>query len=146
MQTRVQGLSEDWLSVWIGLGIFVLALAVIGGADLLGWVVTTQVWADLSRALGTATKAYAGLGGLVAGSGAARALREDRHRAARRLPRRHGGREARARHPPHVPRPCGDHRRLPHLLVRGVLRRACLVRLQPRMGRAARLRHLGVRC
>src|SRR4051812_50230292 len=66
MQTRVQGLSEDWLSVWIGLGIFVLALAVIGGADLLGWVVSTQVWTDLSRALGTATKAYAGLGGLVA--------------------------------------------------------------------------------
>src|SRR4051812_50179443 len=66
MQTRVQGLSEDWLSVWIGLGIFVLALAVIGGADVLGWVVTTQVWTDLSRAVGTATKAYAGLGGLVA--------------------------------------------------------------------------------
>src|SRR4051812_13394159 len=66
MQTRVQGLSEDWLSVWIGLGLFVLALAVIGGADLLGWVVTTQVWTDLSRALGTATKAYAGLGGLGA--------------------------------------------------------------------------------
>src|SRR5947208_15784557 len=66
MQTRVQGLSEDWLSVWIGLGIFVLALAVIGGTDLLGWVVSTQVWTDLSGALGTATKAYVGLGGIRA--------------------------------------------------------------------------------
>src|SRR3954467_13578572 len=66
MQTRVQGLSEDWLSVWIGLGIFVVALAVIGGTDLLGWVVSTQVWTDLSRALGTATKAYVGLGGIGA--------------------------------------------------------------------------------
>jgi uncharacterized membrane protein YadS len=66
MQARVQGLSEDWLSVWIGLGIFVLSLAVIGGTDLLGWVVTTQIWTDLSRALGTVSKAYAGLGGLGA--------------------------------------------------------------------------------
>src|SRR5581483_10512716 len=66
MQTRVQGLSEDWLSLWVGLGIFVLALAVIGGADLLGWVVSTQMWTDLSRALGTASKAYSGLGGIGA--------------------------------------------------------------------------------
>ena len=66
MQTRVQGLSEDWLSLWIGLVIFVLSLAVIGGADLLGWVVSTAMWTDLSRALGTASKAYAGLGGIGA--------------------------------------------------------------------------------
>jgi uncharacterized membrane protein YadS len=66
MQTRVQGLSEDWLSLWIGLGIFALSLAVIGGTDLLGWVVSTQMWTDLSRALGAASKAYAGLGGVGA--------------------------------------------------------------------------------
>jgi uncharacterized membrane protein YadS len=66
MQTKAQGLSEDWLSVWIGLLIFVLSLAVLGGGDILGWVVSTAVWTDLSKALGTASKAYAGIGGFGA--------------------------------------------------------------------------------
>jgi len=61
---KAQVLSEDWLSVWIGLLIFVLSLGVLGGVDLLGWVVSTQVWTDLSKALGTTSKAYAGLGGV----------------------------------------------------------------------------------
>ncbi|MGH8689270.1 MAG: putative sulfate exporter family transporter, partial [Burkholderiales bacterium] len=51
------------LSVWIGLLIFVLSLGVLVGADLLGWVVSTHVWTDLSKALGTTSKAYSGLGG-----------------------------------------------------------------------------------
>jgi hypothetical protein len=59
-----RGLSEDWLAVWIGLLIFVLALAGLAGIDLLGWVVTTSVWTDATHALGTASKSYAGLGGL----------------------------------------------------------------------------------
>jgi uncharacterized membrane protein YadS len=66
MNDKVQGISEDWLSLWIGLALFVLSLGVLVGADILGWVVTTQVWSDLSKALGTASKAYAGLGGLGA--------------------------------------------------------------------------------
>jgi hypothetical protein len=61
-----RGLSEDWLAVWIGLLIFVLALAGLAGIDLLGWVVTTSVWTDATKALGTASKSYAGLGGLGA--------------------------------------------------------------------------------
>jgi uncharacterized membrane protein YadS len=56
-------INEDWLSLWIGLGIFVLALAGLAGKDLLGWVVTTSVWIDPGVALGTLSKAYAGLGG-----------------------------------------------------------------------------------
>ena len=61
-----RGLSEDWLAVGIGLLIFGLALAGLAGIDLLGWVVTTSVWTDATRALGTASKSYAGLGGLGA--------------------------------------------------------------------------------
>ena len=53
MNDKAQGLSEDWLSVWIGMLVFVLSLGVLGGADLLGWVVSTSVWTDLSKALGT---------------------------------------------------------------------------------------------
>src|SRR5262245_41998269 len=56
-------ISEDWLCVIVGLVIFVLALAVLGNADLIGWVVTTSVWSNFSQALGTASKTYAPLGG-----------------------------------------------------------------------------------
>jgi len=56
-------LNEDWLAVIVGLLVFGLAAASLGGADLLGWAVTTSVWTDFSKALGTASKAYAGLGG-----------------------------------------------------------------------------------
>ena len=57
-------ISEDWLSLVIGLLIFVLALAGIAKVDLLGWTVTTSVWTDVGKALGPVSKAYASLGGL----------------------------------------------------------------------------------
>jgi uncharacterized membrane protein YadS len=63
MVAAQKGLSEDWLSVWIGLGVFVLALGVVAGVDLLGWVVRTGVWTDPSKALAPVSKSYAGLGG-----------------------------------------------------------------------------------
>src|SRR5215831_12288775 len=59
-------ISEDWLSLVIGLVIFVLALAVLANVDLIGWVVTTSVWSNLNQALGTASKTYAPLGGVGA--------------------------------------------------------------------------------
>ena len=66
MNQTTQGISEDWLSVWIGLLVFALALGVLVGADILGWVVTTGVWTDISKALAPASKAYTRLGGFVA--------------------------------------------------------------------------------
>jgi uncharacterized membrane protein YadS len=80
--------SEDWLSLIIGLFIFVLALAGIANVDLLGWAVTTSVWNDIGKALGTVSKSYSSLGGvgalfatyvalLVVLSGAAVALKSD---------------------------------------------------------------------
>src|SRR5690349_1127659 len=56
-------ISEDWLSVGIGLLVFALALAGLFGADLIGWVVSTTVWTNPALALGTTSKAYAALGG-----------------------------------------------------------------------------------
>ena len=56
-------ISEDWLSVVIGLLIFVLALAGLANVDLIGWVVTTSVWTNLGTALGAVSKTYAFLGG-----------------------------------------------------------------------------------
>ena len=59
-------ISEDWLSLIIGLFIFVLALAGIANVDLLGWVVTTSVWNDTGKALGTVSKSYSSFGGFNA--------------------------------------------------------------------------------
>jgi len=59
-------ISEDWLSLIIGLAIFALALALLLGADLLGWVVTTSVWSDVGHALKATSAAYANLGGIGA--------------------------------------------------------------------------------
>jgi len=66
MNQRAQGISEDWLSVWIGLLVFLLSLGVLAGADILGWVVTTGVWTDVSKALAPVSKAYAAMGGVGA--------------------------------------------------------------------------------
>src|SRR5499427_5653140 len=64
MNGKGQGLSEDLLALIIGLVIFVLALGLLGGVDLLGWVITTSVWTDLSKALAPISKAYGGLGSI----------------------------------------------------------------------------------
>ena len=58
-------LSEDWLAVWIGLAIVALSLGVLGGVDLLGWTVKTQVWLEVSKILVPSSKAFAAMPGLV---------------------------------------------------------------------------------
>jgi hypothetical protein len=47
-------LSEDLIAVGLGLGVFVLGLLSLSGADALGWLVTTSLW----------TKSGLGVGGL----------------------------------------------------------------------------------
>src|SRR5437016_4110858 len=59
-------ISEDWLSLIIGLLIFTLALAGLADVNLLGWVVTTSVWSDLGQALKTVSGRYGSLGGIGA--------------------------------------------------------------------------------
>jgi uncharacterized membrane protein YadS len=62
---KARWLNEDWLSVSIGLLIFLLSLGLFFGVDLLGWVVTTAVWTKPGGALGCVSKFYAGGNGLV---------------------------------------------------------------------------------
>jgi uncharacterized membrane protein YadS len=62
----MKSLGEDWLSVLIGMLVFVLALGTLAGADFLGWAVTASVWTDPSKALAPVSRAYAGIGGLGA--------------------------------------------------------------------------------
>ncbi len=63
MDNKPARLTEDWLAVYIGLLIFVLALGAFWEADILGWAVTTSVWTKLPGSLGTASKSFAGLPG-----------------------------------------------------------------------------------
>ena len=44
-----KGISEDWLSLWMGFFIFVLGLGLFVGLDLLGWGVKTNVWTTSPR-------------------------------------------------------------------------------------------------
>jgi uncharacterized membrane protein YadS len=60
---KASTLTEDWLAVVIGIGVFALALGGLGGIDLLGWAVTTSVYSDLTQALAPVAKGYGWLGG-----------------------------------------------------------------------------------
>jgi uncharacterized membrane protein YadS len=66
MDSKIQGLTEDWLSLIIGLVVFALSLGLVAGVDVLGWIVTTSVWNDSSKALAPVSKAFAGMGGVGA--------------------------------------------------------------------------------
>jgi len=58
-------MTEDWLSLWLGLFIFVLSLGIFGGVDILGWSIRTNVWIDLSKALAPFSKNYEQMSGFV---------------------------------------------------------------------------------
>jgi hypothetical protein len=62
-------ISEDWLSLWLGLFIFVLSLGVFRQpqADLLGWGANTTVWKELSRSVAPVSKQYASVKGVITG-------------------------------------------------------------------------------
>ncbi|MCL4423964.1 MAG: YeiH family protein [Firmicutes bacterium] len=57
--------TEDWWAVWIGLLIVFLGMLKMGGADLVGWAVKTNMWADLSKALSPVSAVYKGLSGFT---------------------------------------------------------------------------------
>jgi uncharacterized membrane protein YadS len=53
--------SEDWWSVWLGLGIFVLALGSLAGVDLLGWSAKAALWLSPKQAVAAVSPAFAKL-------------------------------------------------------------------------------------
>ncbi len=57
--------SEDWWAVWLGLFIFLLGLGPIYGKDLLGWVVTNNVWVEISKSIKPVSSGYSSLSGLA---------------------------------------------------------------------------------
>ena len=48
---RKPAISEDWLSLWTGLVVFLLSLGAFLGADLLGFGAKVGTWTDLSKAI-----------------------------------------------------------------------------------------------
>lgn len=58
--------SEDWWALLLGAFIFALALGVMFGCDLMGWVVTPKTWTHLPLAVATVAKGYGALGGFSA--------------------------------------------------------------------------------
>src|SRR5665647_2475255 len=60
-----KGISEDWLSLWLGFFIFGLGLLLFLGLDVLGWGVKTSVWTDITKAISPVSGAYKGMPGLV---------------------------------------------------------------------------------
>ncbi len=58
MVEKKKGISEDWLSLWLGLIIFFVSITPFGGIDILGWAVNTNVWLDISKALAPVSENY----------------------------------------------------------------------------------------
>ncbi|MCL5056881.1 MAG: YeiH family protein [Actinobacteria bacterium] len=56
---------EDWWAVWIGLFVFLLGLGQVFGADLLGWVVKTSAYTDITKAVAPISKSYSGMSGFT---------------------------------------------------------------------------------
>jgi uncharacterized membrane protein YadS len=55
--------TEDGWAVGIGMTIFILALGLLGGYDLLGWGATTQEWMQIEKSVAPASPAFKDLPG-----------------------------------------------------------------------------------
>jgi uncharacterized membrane protein YadS len=64
MGRRIEGISEDWLAVLIGLAVFALSLGAVVGLDLLGWATAPKSWIDIDKAVQPAGASP--LGGVLA--------------------------------------------------------------------------------
>jgi uncharacterized membrane protein YadS len=60
-----KGISEDWLSLWMGLFIFVLGLGMFVGLNTLGWGIKTSIWINLGKALSPISDGFKGMPGLT---------------------------------------------------------------------------------
>ena len=56
-----RGWSEDWLAVAAGLLIFLLALCLLAGGNLLGWATTPRTWLEIGKSVRPVSQAYAQL-------------------------------------------------------------------------------------
>lgn len=57
-------LTEDTVALFIGCFIFILAALNLWGVDLLGWVLKTNMWTDMSNAFSATNKTYGNISGI----------------------------------------------------------------------------------
>jgi len=57
--------SEDWLTLWIGLFVFILSLGLFADVDVLGWSIKTNIWTGIFNSTDTVSKTYENLPGTV---------------------------------------------------------------------------------
>jgi uncharacterized membrane protein YadS len=65
MLERRSFVSEDWLSLWIGLFVFILSCGLFLGIDVLGWGVKTNVWTNISKSITSVSNNYSGMPGVL---------------------------------------------------------------------------------
>jgi uncharacterized membrane protein YadS len=65
MEEAKKGISEDWLSLILGLAILILSMGVFANTDILGWGASTKVWTDLSKSVAPVSKEYQGVKGEI---------------------------------------------------------------------------------
>ena len=58
MEEQKRPIGEDWLALWIGLGIFVLGLGAFAGVNVLGWGAKVNVWIDAAKAVVPVSTAF----------------------------------------------------------------------------------------
>jgi uncharacterized membrane protein YadS len=58
-------ISEDWLSLWIGLFVFLLSCGLFFGIDVLGWGVKTIVWTEISNSITSVSSNYSAMPGVI---------------------------------------------------------------------------------
>jgi uncharacterized membrane protein YadS len=58
MAEEKKGISEDWLSLWLGLVIFALSLFAFTGNDILGWAAGTKTWTDINKSTAPISKKF----------------------------------------------------------------------------------------
>jgi uncharacterized membrane protein YadS len=59
---RARPITEDWLAVAVGGVIFLLALALAAGVDLMGWATAPRTWVELGKSVRQASPHYAAYG------------------------------------------------------------------------------------
>ncbi|MGE5239358.1 MAG: putative sulfate exporter family transporter, partial [Chloroflexota bacterium] len=65
MEEKKGGISEDWLSLFLGTIIFLLSLGVFANVDILGWGASNKTWTDLSKSVQPVSKAFQGVKGEI---------------------------------------------------------------------------------
>src|SRR5881394_1030883 len=63
--TIVPKISEDVLALVIGLSLFLISLPGLGGADVFGWAVKTNVWTSVSQIMTPVSRKYSAVKGIA---------------------------------------------------------------------------------